>query len=72
MYSEMLAQKLKKARLDAGYTQQQIEDITKIKRSVLSRYETGSLEPNVEVIGTLADFYEVSVDWLLGTKGANR
>ena len=43
-----------------------------ITQSVLARYETGKLEPNIEILGILADFYGVSVDWLLGTKGENK
>lgn len=72
MYKELFGKKLKQARLDAGYTQQQIQDILKVNRATLSRYESGEREPDYETLGTLADFYEVSVDWLLGTKGANK
>lgn len=72
MYVETFGKKLRQARLEAGYTQQQIEDLTKVNQRNLSKYENGRLEPNIETIGKLADFYEVSVDWLFGTKGANR
>lgn len=69
MYKESFPSKLKKARLDTGFTQQEVENETKIPRANISRYENGALEPNIETIGILADFYGVSVDWLLGTKG---
>lgn len=69
MYIESFPSKLKKARIEAGYTQEQIEDILKIKRSTLANYEIGRTEPNIETLGILADFYEVSTDWLIGTKG---
>lgn len=69
MYKEMFGKKLAKARERAGYTQEQIEKELKIKRSTLANYETGRNEPDLETIGTLADFYAVSVDWLLGTAG---
>lgn len=72
MYKELFGKKLKQARLNAGYTQQQIQDILKVNQTTLSRYESGEREPDYETLGILADFYEVSVDWLLGTKGANR
>lgn len=72
MYRENFHIKLKKAREDAGYTQQQISEALKITRSTLANYETGRNEPDIETIGKLADFYEVSVDWLLGTKGNNK
>lgn len=72
MYKETFGDKLKQARNDAGYSMQQIEDILGIKKNTLSRYENGKREPDIETIGKLADFYEVSLDWLIGTKGNNK
>lgn len=71
MYRETFSQKIKQARINAGYTQKQVESITKIKQDAISKYETGNLEPCIETIGILADFYCVSVDWLIGTAGGN-
>ncbi len=67
MYKENFAAKIKKAREDAGYTQQQVADITNISRVTISRIETGAREPCLEDIGILVDFYEISADWLFGT-----
>ncbi len=72
MYREGFPSKLKQARFNAGFSQQEVEDFTKIPRANLSRYENGKLEPNIETLGILADFYDVSVDWLLSTKGGKR
>ena len=72
MYKTHFAEKLKAARKNAGYNQQQIEDILGINRTTLSRYESGQREPDIETLGKLADFYEVSLDWLVGTKGNNK
>lgn len=69
MYSETFAEKLKKARMDKELIQVEVADRTKIPRSTLANYESGRTEPDLETLGILADFYEVSVDWLLGTKG---
>ena len=71
MYKEAFAQKLKKARLEAGLTQQEVEQMTGIKQDTLSKYETGKREPNIETIGTLCDLYYISSDWLIGTRGNN-
>lgn len=70
MYIESFPSKLKNARLSAGYTQQEVATNLKIAQSNIAKYENGKLEPSIETLGMLADFYEVSVDWLLGTKGA--
>lgn len=72
MYPTKFHEKLKQARLEAGYTQQQVATFLHIGRSTLANYEMGRIEPNLETLARLADFYCVSVDWLLGTKGENK
>lgn len=67
MYREFFAEKIKKARIDAGYTQTQVENATGISQPIIAYIENGKREPSLENLGILADFYEVSVDWLLGT-----
>ena len=69
MYHEMFAQKLKKARKESGYTQEDVSLETKIPRSTLANYEIGRREPDIENLGILADFYNVDLNWLVGTKG---
>lgn len=68
MYSESFAAKLKKARLQAGFTQQETATETKIPRSTLANYELGRTEPDIENLGILIDFYNIESHWLLGTK----
>lgn len=67
MYAEHFREKIKTARLDAGYTQKQVSDATGISRTTICRLETGVREPDLESMGKLIDFYEVSADWILGT-----
>lgn len=67
MYKEHVGTKLKKAREMAGYTQTQVTDNTNITQPQLSKIETGKQEPDMEMLGELCDFYEVSADWILGT-----
>lgn len=69
MYAEGFASKLKKARENTGFTQREVEKETGIKQSTLASYEIGRTQPDIETIGILADFYEVDVNWLFGTKG---
>ena len=72
MYKEGLPSKLKKARDDTGFSQKEVAFETKIDQSTIARYEKGKREPTIEKLGILADFYEVSTDWLLGTKGGKK
>lgn len=72
MYVETFAEKLKKARLETGFTQREVAAETKIKQSTIASYEIGRTQPDIETLGILADFYGVSTDWLIGTAGANK
>ena len=72
MYAETFAQKLTEARKQAGYTQRQVAEILKISKSTIASYEVGRTQPDIETLGRLADFYCVSVDWLIGTQGRNQ
>ena len=53
-------------RIDNGYTQQQIADYLNVKQNTYSQYEVGTLNYSVDTLMKLADFYHVSVDYLLG------
>ena len=72
MYSEAFPSRIKKARCDTGFTQRNVAIETGIPPSTIAKYETGKLEPDLEKLGILADFYGVSVDWLLGTNGVGK
>lgn len=69
MYIESLGSRLRNARNSTGLSQAEVEKETGILRTKIAKIELGKQNPDCETLGTLADFYEVSVDWLLGTKG---
>lgn len=66
MYKEVFKIRIAARREELGLTQGQVAVETEIAQSKISKYENGSLEPNLETLGKLANFYEVSIDWLLG------
>ena len=47
MYKEMFAQKLQKARKENELTQKDVQEITGILQGTISKYEKGTLEPNI-------------------------
>ena len=53
-------------REDKGLTQLELSRILHISNSSISAYETGMREPNVEVLVSLATFFDVTTDYLLG------
>lgn len=72
MYIESFPSKLKKVRENAGLKQIEVSVETKIPRSTLANYEVGRTEPDIETLGILADFYNIDLNWLVGTKGGRK
>ena len=61
----MYLKKLEDLRLDNDLTQQQVADYLGCQREVYRRYEKGSREIPLDFLIKLADYYHVSVDYLL-------
>ncbi|QNL45883.1 helix-turn-helix transcriptional regulator [Oscillibacter hominis] len=57
---------IRNLRIDNGYTQQQLAEYLHIKQNTYSQYELGILNYPIDVLMKIADFYGVSVDYLLG------
>lgn len=64
----MVANKLKKLRKEAGLTQKQLADKLNISPSTVAMYESGKRTPDPKVVVTIAEFFNVSTDYLLRTK----
>lgn len=67
MYQESFPSKLKKARINTGFTQREITKETGIPQSTIANYETGRTQPDIENLGILIDFYNIDANWLIGT-----
>ena len=62
----MYFQRLRDLREDADLSQKQVAALLGIQQTVYSRYERGFQTIPLEHLLTLADFYHVSTDSLLG------
>lgn len=58
--------RLRDLREDKDMTQQQIAEILGTKQTIYSRYERGYQNIPLEFLLTLADFYDVSIDYIFG------
>lgn len=65
-YEVLKFENIRNLRVDGGYTQKQIGDYLGISQNTYSQYEIGVLNYPVDALIKLADFYNVSVDYLLG------
>ncbi|MBR1572251.1 MAG: helix-turn-helix transcriptional regulator [Lachnospiraceae bacterium] len=62
----MKYQRIEDLRIDNDLTQQQVADILFCKREVYRRYEKGIRELPLSYAITLAKYYNVSIDYLVG------
>lgn len=65
------AVQLAELRNSKGFTQQQVADATGLSRARLNNYEQGIREPDLDTLIKLAQFYNTSVDSLLGVAPPN-
>ena len=57
---------LKLLRNEKNMSQQELADALGISKSSINMYERGERQPNFEVLETIADFFNVDIDYLLG------
>lgn len=60
--SEMIAE----LRKDKGLLQKELAQLLGVSIGTISNYETGVHNPEIETLIKLADFFHVSVDYMLG------
>lgn len=61
----MLGDRLKRARLDCGLTQQQVADLLGIDRSSYTYYETGKCNVSTQALKLLAVIFGIPFEWLI-------
>lgn len=59
--------KIAELRKEKGLTLKQVGDAIGVGNNTISRYESGQREPKLETWKKLADFFDVSVEYLQGT-----
>ena len=62
----MIYENIRNLREDSDKTQKELADYLNVKQTTYSKYELGKINSPVEVFIKLADYYGVSVDYLLG------
>lgn len=59
-------QRLKELREERGLTQQDVADILNVGRPTIAGYETKGKQPDYDKLKILANYFDVSVDYLIG------
>ena len=67
MKTEILKyERIRDMRIDRGSTQKEVAKVINVKQNTYSQYEIGVLNYPLDVVIKLAEFYETSVDYLVG------
>lgn len=62
---DVMCNNLLKLRKEKGITQIALQMATGIEQALISKYETGERVPPTETLIVLADFYNVSIDYIV-------
>jgi transcriptional regulator with XRE-family HTH domain len=62
----MFGKRLKQLREDNDLRQEDVGKIVNVEKSTVSQWESGKRTPDVETIMKLADYFNVSIDYILG------
>lgn len=63
---EILSARLKKLRLEYGWSQEAVARKLELTLRTYCRYEVEGAEPKLSALIKMADLYEVSIDYLAG------
>lgn len=58
--------RIRDLRIDRGLTQAQVAEVLHVSQNTYSQYEIGTTRYPLDVVVQLAEFYGVSVDYLVG------
>lgn len=62
---ETISTRIVSLRKDAGLSQQQLADDLNLSRRAISLWETGRRTPDIQSVLLLADYFQVSLDYLV-------
>ena len=60
--------RLKKLRIETETKQEVLAKYLNVGISTVSMYETGQREPSLDILIKIAEYFNVSIDYLLGVK----
>ena len=63
---------LKKLREDASISQKALAEAIGVSQQSVNKYENHNIEPDIETLIRIADFFETSVDYLIGHTSIRR
>ena len=66
IYMDIFCTRIKELRLENGLTQKQLAEKLHTTNSAVCDWEKGRTQPDLETLASVAEFFGVSADYLLG------
>ena len=63
---------LRKLRDETGITQKQLAEAIGVSQQSINKYENHSVEPDIDTMVRIADYFDTSVDYLIGNSLVRR
>lgn len=61
-----MVKNLKKLRNERGISQRDLADIIMVSQQSINKYENHNVEPDIDTLIKMADYFDVSLDYLVG------
>ncbi len=62
----MVGERIKSLRTEKNLSQESLAKKIQSNQKQISKWELNKIEPNIDALSRLADYFEVSVDYLIG------
>ena len=67
-----MLENLKILRTEFSITQKQLADVIGVSQQSINKYENHNIEPDIETLKRIADYFETSIDFLVGYSSERR
>ena len=61
-----MVERLKELRTEFNISQQQLADVIGVSQQSINKYENHNVEPDIETLKAMANYFNVSIDYLVG------
>lgn len=61
-----MVERLKELRTEFNISQQQLANVIGVSQQSINKYENHNVEPDIETLKAMADYFNVSIDYLVG------
>lgn len=67
-----MLENLKKLRKEKAISQKQLADVVSVSQQSINKYENHNIEPDISTLIKIADYFDTSVDYVIGHTDVKR